>query len=35
MPPLVRLIQVVGLDSTSAADLATSLADTLEELHRL
>jgi hypothetical protein len=30
-----RLIQADGLDSKSAADLATSLADALEELHRL
>jgi hypothetical protein len=30
-----RLIQAEGLDSKSAADLATSLADALEELHRL
>jgi hypothetical protein len=30
-----RLIRVDGLDSKSAADLASSLADTLEELHRL
>jgi hypothetical protein len=30
-----RLIQSEGLDSKSAADLATSLADALEELHRL
>ena len=30
-----RLIQVEGLDSKSAADLAASLADALEELHRL
>ena len=30
-----RLIQAEGLDSTSAADVAASLADALEELHRL
>jgi hypothetical protein len=30
-----RLIQADGLDSKSAADLAASLADALEELHRL
>jgi hypothetical protein len=30
-----RLIQADGVDSKSAADLATSLADALEELHRL
>jgi hypothetical protein len=30
-----RLIQVEGLDSQSAADLAASLADALDELHRL
>ena len=30
-----RLIQVEGLDSKSAADIAASLADALEELHRL
>ena len=30
-----RLIQAEGLDSKSAADLATSLADALTELHRL
>jgi hypothetical protein len=30
-----RLIQMEGLDSRSAADLATSLADALGELHRL
>ncbi len=30
-----RLIQVEGLDSQSAADVAASLADALEELHRL
>jgi hypothetical protein len=30
-----RLIQVDGLDSKSAADVSTSLADALEELHRL
>jgi hypothetical protein len=30
-----RLIQVEALDSKSAADLATSLANALEELHRL
>jgi hypothetical protein len=30
-----RLIQAEGLDSTSATDLATSLADALEELRRL
>ena len=30
-----RLIQVEGLDSESAADVAASLADALEELHRL
>jgi hypothetical protein len=30
-----RLIQTDGLDSKSAADVATSLADALEELHRL
>jgi hypothetical protein len=30
-----RLIQAEGLDSKSAADLAASLADALEELHRL
>jgi hypothetical protein len=30
-----RLIQAEGLDSKSATDLATSLADALEELHRL
>jgi hypothetical protein len=29
-----RLIQAEGLDSTSATELATSLADALEELHR-
>jgi hypothetical protein len=30
-----RLIQADGLDSKSAADVAASLADALEELHRL
>jgi hypothetical protein len=30
-----RLIQPEGLDSKSAADLAASLQDALEELHRL
>jgi hypothetical protein len=30
-----RLIQAGGLDSKSPADLATSLADALTELHRL
>jgi hypothetical protein len=30
-----RLIEAEGLDSESAADLAASLADALEELHRL
>ena len=30
-----RLIQAEGLDSQSAADVAASLADALEELHRL
>jgi hypothetical protein len=30
-----RLIQVEGLDSKSAADVAACLADALEELHRL
>ena len=30
-----RLIQTEGLDSESAADVAASLADALEELHRL
>jgi predicted DNA-binding transcriptional regulator AlpA len=30
-----RLIQAEGLDSKSATDLATSLADALDELHRL
>jgi hypothetical protein len=30
-----RLVQAEGLDSKSAAYLATSLADGLEELHRL
>ena len=30
-----RLIQAEGLDYKSAADLATSLADAVEELHRL
>jgi hypothetical protein len=30
-----RLIQAEALDSKSAADLAASLADALEELHRL
>jgi hypothetical protein len=30
-----RLIQVEGLDSKSAADVAASLANALEELHRL
>jgi hypothetical protein len=30
-----RLIQAEALDSKSAADLAMSLADALEELHRL
>ena len=30
-----RLIQAEGLDGKSAADLAASLADVLEELHRL
>jgi hypothetical protein len=30
-----RLIQAEALDTKSAADLATSLADALEELHRL
>jgi hypothetical protein len=30
-----RLIQAEGLDSKSAADVSTSLADALEELHRL
>ena len=30
-----RLIQAEGLDSESAADVAASLADALEELHRL
>ena len=30
-----RLIQVEGLDSESAADVAASLADALDELHRL
>jgi hypothetical protein len=29
-----RLIQAEGLDSESAADVAASLADALEELHR-
>jgi hypothetical protein len=28
-----RLIQAEGLDSRSAADIAASLADALEELH--
>ena len=30
-----RLIQVEGWDSKSAADVAASLPDALEELHRL
>ena len=30
-----RLIQAEGLDSRSAADVSASLADALEELHRL
>jgi hypothetical protein len=30
-----RLIQVEGLDSKSAADIAASLVDALDELHRL
>ena len=30
-----RLIQADGLDNKSAADVAFSLADSLEELHRL
>jgi hypothetical protein len=30
-----RLIQAHGLDSKSAADVSASLADALEELHRL
>jgi hypothetical protein len=30
-----RLIQAEGLDSKSAADVSASLADALEELHRL
>jgi hypothetical protein len=30
-----RLIQADGLDSESAADLAVSLTDALDELHRL
>jgi hypothetical protein len=30
-----RLIEVEGLDSKSAPDVASSLADALEELHRL
>jgi hypothetical protein len=30
-----RLIQADGLDSKSAADVSASLADALEELHRL
>ena len=30
-----RLIQAEGLDSNSAAEVATSLAGVLEELHRL
>ena len=30
-----RLIQAEGLDSRSAADISVSLADALEELHRL
>jgi hypothetical protein len=30
-----RLIQAEGLDSKSAADVAASLGDALEELHRL
>jgi hypothetical protein len=30
-----RLVQVEGLDGKSAADVADSLADALEELHRL
>jgi hypothetical protein len=30
-----RLIQTEGLDSRSAADVAASLADALDELHRL
>jgi hypothetical protein len=30
-----RLIQADGLDSRSAAEVAASLADALEELHRL
>jgi hypothetical protein len=30
-----RLIQAEGLDSESAAEVAASLADALEELHRL
>jgi hypothetical protein len=30
-----RLIQAEGLDSTSAAEVSASLADALEELHRL
>jgi hypothetical protein len=30
-----RLIQAEGLDSKSAADIAASVADALEELHRL
>ena len=30
-----RLIQAEGLDSKSATDVAASLADALEELHRL
>src|SRR4249919_1243857 len=30
-----RLVQVEGLHSQSAADVAASLADALEELHRL
>ena len=30
-----RLIQAEGLDNKSAADVAASLADALEDLHRL
>jgi hypothetical protein len=30
-----RLVQADGLDSKSAADIAASLADAVEELHRL
>jgi hypothetical protein len=35
MRPSARLIQAEGLDGKSAAEVAASVADALDELHRL